>query len=282
MIKLHKQISSDLLIILMWTIVTFVFMMMFEKNVLRTILGIPLILFIPGYVLIAVLFPKKDDLNSFKRIVMSFGMSMVIVPLLGLILNATFGIRFIPILIALCSYSIIFIVVANYRRRQLPEDLRFDIKLNNIYKVINAETIGQSRSDEILTVILLLSIVATIGALIYVTTTNIGERFTEFYILNPSGEADYKTDLNVSERVVYMVGISNHEYSTINYTVNIVLDEDILLSKAIKIDHNQTWEQDLTIIPNKKETDKRLNFLLFKDNNFTEPYRELYLWVNVT
>lgn len=286
MIKVYKKISSDLLIILIWIITTFIFVTTpaLEKSAARTILGMPLILFIPGYVLVATFFPKKDDLEPIKRIVISFGMSMVVVPLLGLILNFTFGIRLIPILIALCSYSIVFTFVANYRRTQLPEDLRFDIRLSKIYDIIKVEIVNQSRTDEILMVVLLLSVMVATGALVYVTNiTKMGERTTEFYILGPSGKADgYQTELIVNEPVKYMIGISNHEYSTVNYTIKMVLGEDTLLSKDVTIDNNQKWEQNLTITPNIKATDKKLNFLLFKENIFVEPYRELHLWVNAT
>lgn len=282
--KTYKNIPSDLSIILIWIIITFVFIMIpeLEKSVVRTILGMPLVLFIPGYVLVATLFPKKDDLDCIKRVVLSFGLSIIIVPLLGLMLNVTFGIRLIPILMALCSYSIVFIFIANYRRKQLPEDLRFNVSLYKIYDIIKAETVVQSRKDEILTAVLLLSVITSVGALIYVTTVvKMGERSTEFYTLGPSGKADnYQTQLKVNESATYMVGISNHEYSTVNYTVKIILDEDTLLSKNVKIDNNQTWEQNLTIIPNLEVTDKKLRFLLFKDDNFIEPYRELHLWVD--
>ena len=94
---------------------------------MRTILGIPFVLFIPGYVLIAALFTKKDDLDSIERIALSFGLSIAIVPLIGLVLNYTFGIRLIPILVSLCIYTIGLIFVTEYRR-QLPEEDKFKIK----------------------------------------------------------------------------------------------------------------------------------------------------------
>ena len=51
-------------------------------------------LFLPGYALIATLFPRKDDLDGIERIALSFGLSIAITPLLGLALNYTPFVKF--------------------------------------------------------------------------------------------------------------------------------------------------------------------------------------------
>lgn len=142
---------------------------------------------------------------------------------------------------------------------------------------------SQERIDKILTGILLLSIVMAIGTLIYVILVpKIGERFTEFYILGPDGKANnYPTNLKSNEISDITVGIVNHEYSAINYTLQIDLDRDILKSEKLVLGHNETWERNVTFLPNKQGTNMKLEFLLFKENNFSNHYRDLYLWVNV-
>lgn len=284
--KTYKKLPSDLLIVLVWIVMTFIFVItpILQNSIIRTILGLPLVLFIPGYVLIGALFSKKDDLDNIERIVLSFGLSIAVVPLLGLLLNYTFGIRLIPILIALCLYTVILIFIADYRRKQLSEDLRFDVPFYKIYKTIKAETNNQSRTDRILTGILLLSIVITIGTMIYVITTpKIGEKFTEFYILGPDGKAyNYPTNLKYDIASNITVGIINHEYSPINYTLQIDLNKNILTSEKLVLGHNEVWERNITFLPNKQGTDMKLQFLLFKEYNFSSPYRDLHLWVKTT
>lgn len=285
MIKTYK-IPADLSIALLWIVMTFIFVVtpVLQDSIIRTILGLPLVLFIPGYVLIGALFPKKDDLDSIERIALSFGLSIATVPLLGLMLNYTFGIRLIPILITLCLYSVILIFIADYRRRQLSEDLRFEVPFYKIYESIKAETHNSNRTDKILTGVLILSIILAIGTLVYVITSpKIGEKFTEFYILGPDGKADnYPTSLisNVSSNIT--VGIVNHEYSPINYTLQIDINENILTSKELRLVHNETWERNITFLPNQQGTDMKLQFLLYKEDNFSSPYRDLHLWVDVT
>jgi len=285
---LKNKLSSDLSIVSIWIIATFIFIIVpgLENTIVRTILGIPFVLFIPGYVLIAALFPKKDDLDTIERIALSFGLSIAIVPLIGLGLNYTFGIRLIPILITLCIYSIGLIFVTEYRRRQLPEEQKFIVPFTKIYQniIIGSKT-PRSKIDNILTVILIMSIVLAIGALIYVITVpKIGEKFTEFYILNSTtGKADnYPNKLKINDSTTLLVGVVNHEYALVNYTLQIDLDKNKLMTEELKLNNNETWEKNMTFMVNKQGTDMKLQFLLFKENNFTDPYRDLHLWVNVS
>lgn len=192
----------------------------------------------------------------------------------------------IPILITLCIYSIGLIFVTEYRRRQLPNEERFEVPFYKIYQdIITEAKTPRSKIDNILTVILIFSIILAIGALIYVITTpKIGEKFTEFYILNSTtGKADnYPNELKLNNSTILLIGIVNHEYSLVNYTIQIDLDKNILTSEQLKLNNNETWEKNITFIPNKNGTDMKLQFLLYKENNFTDPYRDLHLWVNVT
>lgn len=284
--KIHKVIPSDLSIILIWTIMTFVYVIMpaIENSFIRTILGIPMVLFIPGYMLVSVLFVKKDDLGAIERIALSFGLSIVVVPIIGLLLNFTFGIRLIPILVSLCTYIIILILITAYRRGILSEDVRFSVQFYIMYENIGNWLRPKSRTDSIITIILIFTTVLAIGTIYYsVATPKIGERFTEFYILDPSGKAEnYSTNLTLNSPTDMLVGVVNHEYMPVNYTINISLDRNILTSQKLILGHNESWEKNITFVPNKEGIDMKLEFSLFKENNFTAPYRELYLWENVT
>ncbi|MCK4735168.1 MAG: DUF1616 domain-containing protein, partial [Methanophagales archaeon] len=96
-----------------------------EISPIRIILGLPLVLFLPGYSLIATLFPRKDDLDAIERVALSFGLSIAITPLLGLALNYTpFGIRLLPILIVLSVFTISLALGAYVRRNRILEEDR--------------------------------------------------------------------------------------------------------------------------------------------------------------
>ncbi len=290
--KYKEIIYLDLFIILIWIIVALIFIAVpiLENSIIRTILSIPMVLFIPGYLLIAALFTKKEDLDTLERIVLSFGFSIAIIPLLGLLLNYTpFGIRLIPVLITICIYDIILMSITVYRRRELSKDERFSIHFDKVFEIINNEiNVPKNKTERVLTIILIFTIILTVGVIYYVITTpRMGEKFTEFYILGPSEKAEsYPTELKLGSNITLLTGIVNHENSPINYTLRIILDDDILSSEELMLNHNDKLEKNVTFVPykknNDKDNDKKLKLLLFKENNFTTPYRELYLWVNIT
>jgi uncharacterized membrane protein len=100
-----KHFPTALALVIFLTILCIPFVLippLNEISPVRIILGLPLMLFLPGYALIATLFPRKGDLDGIERIALSFGLSIAITPLLGLGLNYTpFGIRLTPILIVI-------------------------------------------------------------------------------------------------------------------------------------------------------------------------------------
>ena len=285
-----KIIPSDIFIIIAYTILTVIFIVVppLSNTWIRTVLGLPMVLFFPGYALIAALFPKKDDLDGIERIALSFGLSIAVVPLLGLGLNYTpWGIRLIPILVTLVIFTLIMCAITIYRRSELPEGEVFSVPFAAFFASIHEEifTKPESRVDRILTVILVISIVASVVMLVYVIVTpKQGEKFTESYILGPGGMADdYPTEFILGDSGTVIVGVVNHEYSLINYSLALVLDnESLTRNQAIMLAHNETWEQPVTFTPDRAGTDMKLQFLLYMENNFTAPYRDLHLWIDVS
>jgi uncharacterized membrane protein len=278
-------IPLDLLIILAWTIMAIVSVAIpfFGDGIIKTILGVPMVLFIPGYLLVSVIYAGMDDIDTVKRIALSLGLSIAVISLLGLLLNFTFGLTPITVISTLCIYDIIFIFASKYRREKLPEEKRFSVRFDRIYKTVCVELKPKGNVDTILTVILIFTILLAIGMVYYVIATpKIGERFTEFYILDANGKAnDYPTDMKLGSSSNISVYISNHEYEPTNYTVQIVMDGDILVHKQSTLDNNDVLRRNITFVPNKEGNNMKLEFLLFKGNNFKSPYRNLSLLVNV-
>ena len=211
----------DLLAIISLSIFLILVIYLLPESAWRKIVGLPFILFFPGYSLISFLFPEKRDLDSIERVALSFGLSIAITPLIGLALNYTpFGIRLTPILFSLAFFNIAFSSSAVLRRLKARDPFipRIEVK-----KTIGWEEMA--RLDRILTVILLISIVASVATLVYIIVTpKQGEKFTEFYILGPGGKAaGYPTKLRVGQNATIIIGIANHEYRRVNYTVEIWL-----------------------------------------------------------
>lgn len=83
----------------------------------RVALGFIVTLYLPGYVFIEALYPKRDELEELERFALSVGLSIAITPLLGFLLNYTpWGIRLGPINVALSVTVIFFGFISVYRR----------------------------------------------------------------------------------------------------------------------------------------------------------------------
>ncbi|KUH34440.1 hypothetical protein APY94_02060 [Thermococcus celericrescens] len=196
----------------------------FPDSIVRKALGLAFVLFFPGYVFITALFPEKKELDSLERLALSFGLSIAIVPLIGLALNYTpWGIRLTPILVSLTVFNTAFALTAIYRRETAIEPWIPWITMERVKKELEWEE--SSKLDKALTVILIIAIITSIGALAYVIThPKPGEAFTEFYILGPGGIADdYPTELFVGENGTVIIGIVNHEHRNVTYYVQIWL-----------------------------------------------------------
>ncbi len=78
---------TDLIVVNLLVLVLVIAILLFPSNVIRIILGIPFVLFFPGYISIAALFPRKASIDNVQRVALSFGMSIAVALLIGLILN---------------------------------------------------------------------------------------------------------------------------------------------------------------------------------------------------
>jgi len=94
--------------------------------IIRYVLGAIFILWLPGYTFMKALFPTKlpvktadKNLDAIERIALSFGMSLALVPIIGLLLNYTpWGIRLTPITLSLTALTLIFATAAVVRENQ--------------------------------------------------------------------------------------------------------------------------------------------------------------------
>jgi hypothetical protein len=86
---------------------------------IRYVLGSIFVLGLPGFTLIKALFPSKKEMDSIERVALSIGLSLAIVPIVGLLLNYTpWGIRLTPITLSLLALTITFATAALLREHQ--------------------------------------------------------------------------------------------------------------------------------------------------------------------
>jgi hypothetical protein len=96
---------------------------------LRNALGIIFVLWLPGYTFIKALFPvhvpiktSTENLDTIERVALSLGMSIALVPIIGLLLNYTpWGIRLTPIVLSLFALTLVFATAAVIREQQIKK-----------------------------------------------------------------------------------------------------------------------------------------------------------------
>lgn len=288
-----RQLPLDLLLVagLVLLIDMLVLVPAFSVSFLRTYLGILMVLFLPGYALAGAIFPAKNDLEGIERAVVSFALSISVAPIVGFGLNSTlWGITEIPTLTVFSVFTLLMCAVAYYRRSLLPEVEAFKTPSKTYFLNIKAEILKESGStfDRALAVFLVFLVVASVGSLAYIIgNPKNGEHFTEFYIMGPNKTiGNYPTELIKGEKATIFVGIVNHEYRTVDYTMDVKLGNRSLPlpenQKHITLGHNMSWEEPVVFTPAVEGNGTKLEFLIFNETEKKTPYRNLHLWVNVT
>ena len=222
-----------------------------SETPLRVVLGLPFVLFVPGYAFIAALFPEagespveeeasgdeagdgtsessdRSGIDGIERVALSFGLSIAIVPLIGLVLNFTpWGIRLVPILVSVSGFTLIAVGIAAVRRWELPEEERFRVPYREWVAAGRSELLEpDSRGDAALNVLLVGSILLATASVGYaVAVPKQGEQFSELYLLTEGEEGDliadgYPTEFVQGESRSLVAGIGNQEHSTTEYTL---------------------------------------------------------------
>lgn len=84
---------------------------------LRYVLGTVFVLYLPGAMLIEALYPKDNELSPLERLALSIGLSLAIVPLIGLILNySPWGIRLEPVMFSIALFTLSMCIIASWRK----------------------------------------------------------------------------------------------------------------------------------------------------------------------
>jgi uncharacterized membrane protein len=275
------------------------------SNGARAALGLPFVLFTPGYALITALFPRRTSLDAVERVALSVGMSFAVVALLGLALNYTsWGIRLWPSIIASGGFVFIVTLIAEFRIHRLAAEERFGITID--FSKVN---LGDTPLSKALSVVLIIAVLGTIGTLVYtVAFPKVGEKFTQFYILGKGGQAaNYPVNFTLKNGAVtsvdygsglvtysgiseITVGIINDQQAATTYTVQVVVDGTpvgIVVDGAavagigpVTLQNGEKFEQLIGFAPRHAGDNQRVDFVLLVDGNpyFTDPP---HIWVNV-
>lgn len=275
-----------------------------RESPLRIAVGVPLLLFIPGYALVAALFPERGShgdekrttswsgargdsgLDTFGRLVLSLALSVTIGSLTALVMDFTpRGIRVWPIVLTLAAITVGATAVAAFRRRQLSPEERYRVPYRKWGTVVRNEFVAPaSKAHFALNVVIALGVLVSLVSVSYVATTSRhGEQFTELSVLTRTENgslvaADYPIEYDLGESGQVVVSITNREHHPENYTIVVgiqrlrekngtarVVEQRILRRITnIHLRHKQRWRQRITLEPSMVGDRVRVVFLLYR------------------
>ena len=229
------------------------------SSVVRLAVGLPFLLFAPGYAVVAVLYPRSrpsgtwsgprksarpdeaaadpahpGGLTPVERFVLSVMASLVVVALVALAADGTpWGIRAGPVATGVGAVTLVALAVAAWRRLSVPPESRPG-DTGDVAGAVGslAGTVrNSSRGTTVLNVAVAASVVV---ALAVVAVPPFGppasEQFSEYQLLTEGEDGapvatDYPTELVAGEEASLLVRIENHEGRQVEYMVVVQLQE---------------------------------------------------------
>lgn len=296
---LNHILTIDLLTAVLILVITFV-----PLTVIRVILGLPLLLFFPGYLLWAALFVNKKSMDGLERLAVSCVMSISVVALIGFGLNYTsWGIGLEPVLYSLTSFIILTSIAALIRQARIQGKLKLTSEIN-----LRLRGWEIQRGTRRLSLILIICIIIAGGVLGYVMVMpELTGTYTEFYVLGSAGKTqDYPAEFTMANgRIVSVqyddsviasewgqvtIGITNFTKQTADYFVKITIGgqptdinyKGTIFSQVgnIRLQNGETWEDKIGFAPQLPGENQKVELLLFEGDS-TTPEDSLNFWINV-
>lgn len=273
---------------------------------------------LPGYVLVAALAPYSDGapsslalgsdgprLNFRERIAASIAVSIALAPLFGLLIAALpAGFTTTTVLNTFAVFLIVVGIVATIRRARVPAENRYAVPIGDWFGELRAGLATGSRTNRVLTLALVCSIVLAAGVATFAVATPIsGESYTDFHLVTEDdGEyvsANYPETVLENESVDLAWGVHNFEGKTTDYTVVVTLervaDSD---GEQRTVESTELYRESVTVGPNERTVvdheisppfigeDLRLNYYLYRNGAPDDPsresaYRDLHIWIDV-
>ncbi len=238
-------VKNELLVINLSSLSLVLIIFFVDSEALRIVLGLPFILFFPGYTLIATLFPRNKDVGTIERIALSVAFSVIITPLIGLMLSITWEIRLYPVLFSLAVFIAVMSAAAWYRRRRVPQEDRVHFVLNISFR--GGGHLGVL--DRVVSVSVAIVFLGAILALAYaVASPKQGEQYTEFYIL---GAQSRPRELSAGTEAILTLGVVNREGERMSYSIDVMMGESLLKTVGLfELGNGQNWENEVRFAPN--------------------------------
>ncbi len=239
------------------------------------LLALPLIFFVPGYMLTAVLTHTRR-LDIFHRLALSLGLSLTLDILGGFLLNVLpMGLRMQSWIVLLSCLTLVFALAVLYLRRGM------------VYVSEREDHVVQRREPRTPTThfifwtrvrdgfVFALAITLVILSLMYATRSvaegpHVG--FTQLWMLPPSHKA---------QTCVVNVGIHSFENGPVTYHASITMNSAQTMSwPTLTLAPNQLWERSVAVTPTTAKN-MFVEMRLYRNDKPTVMYREVHMTLTV-
>ena len=268
--------TFDIIVILGLSILFLIFYKFFPGNLLNTMLGMLFILIFPGYVLVAAIYGDEHKISLPHRLALSCVMSLTIVTLLALALNAIGYLSATRQILGIVLIMIVSSAVALYRRF-------FKYKGTQLVEVQESFKISMPLNPVLIGIVVISSFIV-FGVIINLINTGPARtNTTAFYLLGEGGKAgDYPSQVNLGSPFPITIGIINNENETISYLVDVQIDQhdpETLASVVLK--PGEKWEGTFDLVLEQADDSQAfVGFNLYK--GFAGgAYRSLHFWTQI-
>lgn len=268
--------------------------------------GVPFLLFVPGYAVVAALFPdqpieqprhsltnQEDSPGWLLRIALSLLLSGIIVGVIGVVLSWFEALSLLSLAVAITVITAVGVAIAGGRRERLTGTRRADPFAGRSQNLLPGGTRRQS-------ITLGIAIAALLAATVFVGVTPVqGEDYSEAYLLteSPDGEGsvgNYPSTFVAGEGHELSLALSNHEHEPVDYEVVVraqrvgpegdVTAQEQVDRFSVSLDHDETAVLDRQIAPTMTGEDIRLRFLVYEGTTpegGSDADHMLQLWIDV-
>lgn len=282
----------------------------------RTLFGLPLVFFVPGYAVLAALFPRGRPgdgagwrlgagrgLAVRERALYAFGVSIALLPVLAVFLSAS-GVGFgtVPVVATVTVVVAVAGLVGTARRQRLAEAERFALPVRRWSEGISEALSG---SGAVVNGLLAVAVVVAVASVAYgLAAPTGGERYSGFALLTQGEDgqfeaAGYPTTFTAGDPEELVVSVANYEGRPLDYTVVVQLQRvradggDVTVLDRTELDRSSTtvepgdrWRDRLQLAPTTTGEDLRLQFLLYRGEPPADPtaqsaYRHVHIWISV-
>jgi len=246
----------------------------------RILSGLLLVLLVPGYALIAAVFPRSgpilarspeasttffgragaeadDEARGLVRLTLSLAASVAVTSLVGIALGTTAAFSTRSLAVGLAGVTLVCSITAFARRTRLPPEAQYVPAIASRLGGVGRSISGGSRFGGAVRVVVIASLLLSMGSAAYaVAVPQQGETPTELYLLTENETGDltasgYPNSLQSGQPETVHVGVRNYEGRDQRFTVVVTLDRVVASGNSTTVIERAEIDRfSNTLVPN--------------------------------